>query len=219
MILSSKFGRRKTENNAVDYCPICTICTPRPRRTGTVLDTSGVIQTDPACTGFQLAPAFRGTRAGKFRNNGEHPLAGVLPGLRIVRARTLADIEIADGHPDCIRDRRGLGHRIGCLTIRVEDIIARILIRTLLRIGEVMECALLERSILPALTHTVPARNGGAAAGGGIVLCQIPTLDDIAEILHIGVAGSLLPRRLLHWVWLGRKPAGSCCRSGLLVTG
>ena len=39
------------------------------------------------------------------------------------------------------------------------------------------------------------------------------------ESVPIGVAGSLLPRRLLHWVWLGRKPAGSCCRSGLLVTG
>ena len=53
-----------------------------------------------------------------------------------------------------------------------------------------MERTFLGSGILPALTDTVPAGNSGAA-GGRIVLCQIPTLDDIAEVLHIGVTGRI----------------------------
>lgn len=83
--------------------------------------------------------------------------------LRIVRTRTLADIEVVDGHTDCIRHRCGLGHRINCLTVRVEHKVARILIRTLLRIGKVMERTFLRGRILPALTHTIPR---------GLFLCR-----------------------------------------------
>ena len=53
-----------------------------------------------------------------------------------------------------------------------------------------MERPFLGRCILPTPTDTVPAGNGGAARGC-IILCQVPAFDDIAEILHIGVAGGI----------------------------
>ena len=121
----------------MDYCLICTICMPRPRRTGTALDTGAIIKCDPACAGFQLAPAFRRTSASGFCHDGEYALAGVITSLRIVRTRTFADVEVVDGHTDGIRHRRLL-LRIDRLTIRVEHKVARILIRTLFRIGKVM---------------------------------------------------------------------------------
>lgn len=55
-----------------------------------------------------------------------------------------------------------------------------------------MERTFLGSGILPALTDTVPAGNSGAfRILYRIILRQVPTLDDIAKVLNIGVAGSI----------------------------
>ena len=55
-----------------------------------------VIKAYPACAGFEPSPARRGAFAGLHLNNGEHSLAGKLPGLGVVRPRSSADVQVGD---------------------------------------------------------------------------------------------------------------------------
>lgn len=91
--LKMVYGKHVIENASAEFVSFIEDAY-KSMRTGTALDTGAIIKCDPACAGFQLAPAFRGTSTSGFCHNGEHALAGVITGLRIVRTRTFADIKV-----------------------------------------------------------------------------------------------------------------------------
>lgn len=55
-----------------------------------------VIKRDPSRTALEPAPAGSRTLTVLHFHNGEDALAGILPGSRVVRAGSHADVEIAD---------------------------------------------------------------------------------------------------------------------------
>ena len=68
------------------------------------LDTGRKVKCDPPCTGFQLAPALRRTSTGRFCHDSKHAFPGVITGLTVIRARSLADVEVSNGYTHSIRD-------------------------------------------------------------------------------------------------------------------
>src|SRR5699024_10263701 len=56
-----------------------------------ILNPAGVIQRDPPCAGFQLAPAGRSLTV-RFLHNGKDTFPGILPGLPVIRPRSFPDI-------------------------------------------------------------------------------------------------------------------------------
>ena len=122
------------------------------------LNPSGVIQRDPSCAGFQLAPTGSPLSV-RFLHNGKDAFPGIFPGLPVIRPRSFPDIQIRDGYLHQIRRKTASGSRssIDSLPRFVVYRIPRILIRTLLSIGKHFERPFLGLRICPGLPDPEPS--------------------------------------------------------------
>ena len=146
-----------------------------------------IIKRDPSRSALESAPVGSRTLNDPHFYNGEDALASILSGSGVVRAGSHADVEIADA--DLYKEWSicsFLCLRIDCLAVLVIDRVSWILVRTGFRIGKHLIGTELALGIRPGLTDTVIAVRCFCLY---IILGEIPSLDDAAQISDIG-AGS-----------------------------
>src|SRR5699024_10367491 len=123
-----------------------------------ILNPAGVIQRDPPCAGFQLAPTGSPLSV-RFLHNGKNAFPGILPGLPVIRPRPFPDIQIRDGHLHQIRGKSASGSlaSIDSFPRLIVYRIPRILIRALSGIGKHFERSFLGLFVCPGLPDPKPS--------------------------------------------------------------
>lgn len=121
------------------------------------LDSLDIVQTQPSNPTFQLPPKRSPSSAGSG-NHRIYPWWAKLHPV-IIRPRSLPDIQVTDLHP---YQKRHFHRRLRCLRfihhipVSIKYLISRILICTLLCVGQNLISALLRLAVSPCLADAVP---------------------------------------------------------------